>query len=224
MGCIPKKLCHQGSLIGETMHSDAAALGWHIPSVSNDWPMMVSRIQETIYSLDSGYRKALRDKSVKYINALRSFKDAHTMNLENPRKKMALSTVERFVVAEGRRPTPLGCELRGRRPRRELRRSLLYGETAGRQDARRGREQRRARVRGLPHGHRLRHERGGALCLPNGGDARDPRHRHSRHLEMRRRITATPEGRRRHARGAVHAAARAEAAVVLFLVCWRGKR
>jgi len=89
VGCIPKKLCHQGSLIGETMHSDAAALGWHIPSVSNDWPMMVSRIQETIYSLDSGYRKALRDKSAKYINALGSFKDAHTMNLENPRKKMA---------------------------------------------------------------------------------------------------------------------------------------
>ena len=103
VGCIPKKLCHQGSLIGETMHSDAAALGWHIPSVSNDWPMMVSRIQETIYSLDSGYRKALRDKSVKYINALGSFKDAHTMNLENPRKKMALSTVLFLVCWRGKR-------------------------------------------------------------------------------------------------------------------------
>ena len=85
------------------MHSDAADLGWHIPSVSNDWPMMVSRIQETIYSLDSGYRKALRDKSVKYINALRSFKDAHTMNLENPRKKMALSTVLFLVCWRGKR-------------------------------------------------------------------------------------------------------------------------
>ena len=111
-GCIPKKLCHQGSLIGETMHSDAAALGWRIPSVSNDWPMMASRIQETIYSLNFGYRKALRDKSVKYINALGSFKDAHTMNLENPRKEMAPSTAKRFVVAEGRRPAPLASRLR----------------------------------------------------------------------------------------------------------------
>ena len=115
MGCIPKKLCHQGSLIGETMHSDAAALGWRIPSVSNDWPMMVSRIQETIYSLNFGYRKALRDKSVKYINALGSFKDAHTMNLENPRKEMAPSTAKRFVVAEGRRPAPLASRLRAAR-------------------------------------------------------------------------------------------------------------
>ena len=44
-----------------------------------------------------------------------------------------------------------------------------------------------------------------------------------RHRRLRRRTTATPEGRRRHARGAVHAAARAEAAAVAFLACWRGK-
>jgi len=110
VGCIPKKLCHQGSLIGETMHSDAAAFGWRIPSVSHDWPTMISRIQDYIYSLNFGYRKDLRDKSVKYINALGSFKDAHTMNLENPRKEMAPITAKRFVVAVGGRPTPIDCE------------------------------------------------------------------------------------------------------------------
>ena len=110
VGCIPKKLCHQAALLGESMNHDAAAFGWKVGGASHDWKTLVGNVQDYIYSLNFGYRKALRDKAVKYINALGVFEDAHTMKLENPRKVLAPITARRFVVAVGGRPTPVECE------------------------------------------------------------------------------------------------------------------
>jgi pyruvate/2-oxoglutarate dehydrogenase complex dihydrolipoamide dehydrogenase (E3) component len=42
---------------------------------------MVEGIQDHIGSLNWGYRVALRDKNVKYINALATLEDAHTIKV-----------------------------------------------------------------------------------------------------------------------------------------------
>ena len=42
---------------------------------------MVENIQAHIGSLNWGYRVALRDKNVKYINALATLEDAHTIKV-----------------------------------------------------------------------------------------------------------------------------------------------
>ena len=42
---------------------------------------MVENIQSHIGSLNWGYRVALRDKNVKYINALATLEDAHTIKV-----------------------------------------------------------------------------------------------------------------------------------------------
>ena len=78
VGCIPKKLMHQAGLLGEGL-SDAKSFGWKLSSDGHDWEKMVTGIQEYIGSLNWGYRVALRDSNVTYLNAKGVFVDAHTL-------------------------------------------------------------------------------------------------------------------------------------------------
>ncbi|TEB20016.1 thioredoxin-disulfide reductase, partial [Perkinsus sp. BL_2016] len=81
VGCIPKKLMHNATLLGEALE-DARAYGWALPekaAISFDWGKLVSGVQDHIASLNFGYRVALKDAKVTYLNALGEFKDAHTI-------------------------------------------------------------------------------------------------------------------------------------------------
>ena len=49
--------------------------------MTHNWEVMIEAIQSHIGSLNWGYRVALRDKNVKYINALATLVDAHTINV-----------------------------------------------------------------------------------------------------------------------------------------------
>merc|ERR1719453_3071150 len=54
VGCIPKKLMHQASLLGEGM-SDAKSYGWEVPDgIKHNWESMVSNVQAHIKSLNFG--------------------------------------------------------------------------------------------------------------------------------------------------------------------------
>merc|ERR1719163_2176060 len=65
--------------------SDARAYGWNVPepgsenAIKHDWPNMVNAIQDHIGSLNWGYKTALRDNGVTYINAKGKLLDAHTI-------------------------------------------------------------------------------------------------------------------------------------------------
>ncbi len=62
---------------------DATKYGWEVPEgVDHKWKTMVSNIQDHIGSLNWGYRTALQDKNVKYMNSLASFVDDHTITVE----------------------------------------------------------------------------------------------------------------------------------------------
>jgi len=104
VGCIPKKLMHQAALLG-TACSDASSYGWKLPEEkSHDWGQMVEGIQNYISSLNWGYRVALRDAKVTYLNEFAHFLDAHTIKTVGKKGKEQTITSKDFIVAVGGRP------------------------------------------------------------------------------------------------------------------------
>lgn len=62
VGCIPKKLMHQASLLGEAVH-EAAAYGWNVDEkIKPDWSKLVQSVQNHIKSVNWVTRVDLRDK------------------------------------------------------------------------------------------------------------------------------------------------------------------
>jgi len=62
VGCIPKKLMHQASLLGESVH-EAAAYGWNVDDkIKPDWNKLVNSVQNHIKSVNWVTRVDLRDK------------------------------------------------------------------------------------------------------------------------------------------------------------------
>lgn len=106
VGCIPKKLMHQAGILGESF-SDAKEYGWKVNSDGHDWGKMVGAIQDHIGSLNFGYRTALRDNNVTYMNAYGTFVDAHTITATKKNGKVDTITADKFVIAVGGRPSYL---------------------------------------------------------------------------------------------------------------------
>ncbi|XP_068159545.1 thioredoxin reductase 1, mitochondrial isoform X1 [Drosophila tropicalis] len=103
VGCIPKKLMHQASLLGEAVH-EAAAYGWNVDDkIKPDWSKLVSSVQNHIKSVNWVTRVDLRDKKVEYINGLGSFVDSHTL-LAKLKSGERTITAQSFVIAVGGRP------------------------------------------------------------------------------------------------------------------------
>jgi len=110
VGCIPKKLMHQATLVAEYAE-DAKSYGWKFAgdgSKTHDWETMVNNIQDHICSLNFRYRTELREKSVKYLNSLARFVDAHTVELTDKKGNTSTCTADKIVVATGGRPKYLG--------------------------------------------------------------------------------------------------------------------
>jgi len=104
VGCIPKKLMHQASILGEGM-KDAVPYGWEVPDgIKHNWETMVGNVQAHVKSLNFGYRAELMSANVKYYNAYASFVDAHTVKAVDKKGKETTITADAFVVAVGGRP------------------------------------------------------------------------------------------------------------------------
>jgi len=105
VGCIPKKLMHQAALLGEAV-KDASCFGWEVgqEKVTHNWPKMVEEVQNHIGSLNWGYRVALREKSVDYLNEYAVFQDANTIKTTNKKGKEKIVTAKDFILATGGRP------------------------------------------------------------------------------------------------------------------------
>ncbi|GBG90596.1 hypothetical protein CBR_g50939 [Chara braunii] len=109
VGCIPKLLMHHVGLLGETL-VDAEEAGWKVKVGGHDWGKMVQVVQDYIGSLNWGYRIALRDEKIDYINAYGRFTNPHTLECKDRRGKVQNITSRRFVIAVGGRPRYLGVE------------------------------------------------------------------------------------------------------------------
>ena len=105
VGCIPKKLMHQAALLGEAV-KDAASFGWQVDKaqVNHDWAKMVEQIQNHIGGLNWGYRVALREKNVTYLNEYGTFVDKNTIKTVNKKGVEKTVTASKFILATGGRP------------------------------------------------------------------------------------------------------------------------
>lgn len=108
VGCIPKKLMHQASLLGEGVH-DAHAYGWtNLGDKKLDWAALVQAVQDHIGSLNFGYRVQLREENVKYLNKLGRFVGPNEVEAKGKDGSTEIITAKRIVIAVGGRPRPLG--------------------------------------------------------------------------------------------------------------------
>lgn len=65
-----------------SLFQDSREFGWETPEeVGHTWSKMVEGIQNHIGSLNWGYRVALREKKVDYLNAYATFVDEHTLKV-----------------------------------------------------------------------------------------------------------------------------------------------
>lgn len=107
VGCIPKKLMHYASILGE-LKEDQKGAGWEInPSARHNWAAMLASVNTHIKRLNWGYKKKLIEVGVKYFNAYATFKDAHTLVLTNRKGKRTEVSVDKVVIATGGRPVYL---------------------------------------------------------------------------------------------------------------------
>uniref|UniRef100_A0A674DRP5 thioredoxin-disulfide reductase (NADPH) n=1 Tax=Salmo trutta TaxID=8032 RepID=A0A674DRP5_SALTR len=109
VGCIPKKLMHQTALLGTSIQ-DACKFGWELPeeTVKHNWETMKTAVNNYIGSLNWGYRVALRDKNVNYVNSYAEFIESHKIKATNKRGKETFHTAAKFILATGERPRYLG--------------------------------------------------------------------------------------------------------------------
>jgi len=103
VGCIPKKLMHQAALLGEAT-KDAKAFGWGVDKADHSWTKMVEEVQNHIGGLNWGYRVALREKNVTYLNEYVTFVDKNTVVTTNKKGKERTVTAAKFILATGGRP------------------------------------------------------------------------------------------------------------------------
>lgn len=103
VGCIPKKLMHQAALLGEATN-DAKSFGWGVETAPHDWKKMVEEVQSHIGGLNWGYRVALREKNVTYLNEYATFVDKNTIKTTNKKGVEKTVTAARFILATGGRP------------------------------------------------------------------------------------------------------------------------
>uniref|UniRef100_A0A671V0A2 Thioredoxin reductase 3 n=1 Tax=Sparus aurata TaxID=8175 RepID=A0A671V0A2_SPAAU len=83
VGCIPKKLMHQTALLSTAMQ-DARKFGWEFDeTVKHNWNTMKEAVNNYIGSLNWGYRVALRDKNVNYVNAYAEFIEPHKIKVND---------------------------------------------------------------------------------------------------------------------------------------------
>lgn len=104
VGCIPKKLMHQASLLGEAIH-DSKAYGWELEKPEKiNWTKLTESVQNHIKSVNWVTRVDLRDKKVEYINGLGYFKDNHNVHVVMKNKKERTLNAKYVVIACGGRP------------------------------------------------------------------------------------------------------------------------
>uniref|UniRef100_A0A095B2S5 thioredoxin-disulfide reductase (NADPH) n=1 Tax=Schistosoma haematobium TaxID=6185 RepID=A0A095B2S5_SCHHA len=94
VGCIPKKLMHQAGLLTLCL----------LISVSHNWSTMVEGVQSHIGSLNWGYKVALRDNQVTYLNAKGMLISPHEVQITDKNQKVSIITGDKIILATGERP------------------------------------------------------------------------------------------------------------------------
>ena len=86
--------------------NDAKSFGWEVEKekANRSWTKMVEEVQNHIGGLNWGYRVALREKEVTYLNEYAEFIDDHKLKCVNKKGKEKEITADKFIIATGGRP------------------------------------------------------------------------------------------------------------------------
>ncbi|XP_077533253.1 thioredoxin reductase 2, mitochondrial-like [Haemaphysalis longicornis] len=104
VGCIPKKLFHQGALLGQAL-KDAPLYGWAGTTMGgHDWATLRDAVQAHVRSLNWGHRVQLNKKKVAYYNAHGKFLDHQRIAACSADGKEDVLVGKNFVIAVGGRP------------------------------------------------------------------------------------------------------------------------
>jgi thioredoxin reductase (NADPH) len=109
VGCIPKKLFHYSSLLGESLH-DLKQSGWSSAVSSQPtkhrWEELVTTVSNYIRKLNFSYRTGARVAGVEYINARARFagESEHDLVFELKGEEKSVRA-KHVLVAVGARPT-----------------------------------------------------------------------------------------------------------------------
>lgn len=104
VGCIPKKLMHFTSSVGE-LRKDQAEAGWEVDEETpHNWERMRESVTNHIKSLNWGYRTQMMKMGIKYYNALASLSGPNTIKLVDKNDVVTEITAEHILVAVGGRP------------------------------------------------------------------------------------------------------------------------
>lgn len=104
VGCIPKKLYHTASLLGDDL-KDARKYGWEFSeTVTHNWETLRNGVTAYIKSLNWIHRVSLRSAKIDYYNMEGSFVDKNTLKLWTPKEEKTI-TSKYFLISVGGRPT-----------------------------------------------------------------------------------------------------------------------
>lgn len=96
---------HYAAVCAEARH-DQVKQGWSPDlKAEHSWETMRGNVQAHIKGLNWSYKTDLMKLKVKYYNSFATFKDAHTIRLENAKGVVEEVTAERIVIAVGGRPS-----------------------------------------------------------------------------------------------------------------------
>ena len=105
VGCIPKKLYHHASLLGEHI-KDAIETGWSVnDNAVHNWAQVRERIHDHIVASNKGYEKTFKREGIVYYNKLAKIVAPNTVELTDKEGKTEKVTAEKIVIATGGRPT-----------------------------------------------------------------------------------------------------------------------
>lgn len=108
VGCIPKKLFHHASLLGENKE-EMKAVGWDINTdAKHEWSKMTEGVAKYIRQLRWNAKLVLAQNQIKYYNMLAKFIDEHNIELFDPKKnKRETISAKTILISVGGRPTQL---------------------------------------------------------------------------------------------------------------------
>ena len=108
VGCIPKKLFHYASLLGES-REDLNETGWKVdPEAPNKWAEVAEKIQDHVKSLNWGYKKKLTNENITYYNKKARLLEAHKVELKGDDNQVETVTAKYILIAVGGRPNEPG--------------------------------------------------------------------------------------------------------------------
>lgn len=98
LGCVPKKIMFNASMMAETMHH-AADFGFNLPEIKLDWHTLATKRTAYIERLRENYAKRFAQFNITHINGAGAFHDEHSIKVND-----TIYQAAHIIIATGGEP------------------------------------------------------------------------------------------------------------------------